>query len=242
MNPRTLLSHLILYALAAFILASCGTGNNVFAVGNPSSRILFIGNSFTFINGGVDQQVKRLAPSIAVTRLAISGYRLQDHWNDAATLRAIRGQKWNYVVLQEQSQTPVSDPANFTQYAAMLNNEIKLTGAETILFMTWERPDSIRYGVTTENLAAAYYAAARQLGAKVAPVGLAFARSLQERPELSLYIQDGHPTAAGTYLAACVIYATIFGKTPVGISSSAFNIPDDERDFLQRIAAEIMGF
>ncbi len=58
----------------------------------------------------------------------------------------------------------------------------------------------------------------------------------------ALYIEDGHPTEAGTYLAACVLYATIFGKSPVGIRASAFNLSDQQREFLQLIAAEIMGF
>jgi hypothetical protein len=73
-------------------------------------------------------------------------------------------------------------------------------------------------------------------------VGLAFARALQERPELALNVQDGHPTVQGTYLAACVIYATIFAKTPFGIHYSLSGISQDERDFLQRIAAESTGY
>jgi hypothetical protein len=77
---------------------------------------------------------------------------------------------------------------------------------------------------------------------KVAPVGLAFASALKERPDFALYIEDGHPTEAGTYLAACVLYATIFYKSPVGIRSSAFHLPEQQREFLQRIAAEVMGF
>ena len=133
-KSKLLLRTLLLYLIAAPILMSCEIGNNAFPFATPTSRILFIGNSFTFINGGVDEQVRELAPSIAVMRLAIGGYTLQDHWNDPATLRAIRGHKWNYVVLQEQSQTPVSDQPKFLQYAGKLNSEIKLAGAETILF------------------------------------------------------------------------------------------------------------
>jgi hypothetical protein len=241
-KPRFLLRTLLLYLIAAPILVSCDIGSSLLSFATPTSRILFIGNSFTFINGGVDQQVKELAPSIEVTRLAVGGFTLQDHWDDPGTLRAIRGQEWDYVVLQEQSQTPVSNQAKFLQYAGRLNKEIKLAGAETILFMTWQRPDSVRYGVTTRNLANAYYEAGRQLGARVAPAGLAFAQALQERPGLELYIQDGHPTEAGTYLSACVLYATIFGRSPVGISSAALKIPAEERDFLQRITSEVMGF
>ncbi len=156
MKPKALTGILLLYFLGSLLVASCGT-QSLFAASEPSSRVLFIGNSFTMINGGVDQQLKSLMPSVAVTQVAVGGYRLQDHWNSAVTLSTIRSEKWNYVVLQEQSQTPVSDQRNFIAYAGKLNDEIKLAGAETILFMTWERPDSVRYGVTTANLAQAYY-------------------------------------------------------------------------------------
>ena len=104
--------------------------------------------------------------------------------------------------------------------------------------MTWERPDSVQYGVTTQSLATSYYAAGNRFGVKVAPVGLAFALALQERPELALYASDGHPTVRGTYLAACVFYATLFGKSPVGITYAPSGIPAQDRDFLQKVAAQ----
>ncbi|MDN3918957.1 hypothetical protein [Roseateles violae] len=38
------------------------------------------------------------------------------------------------------------------------------------------------------------------------PVGLAFARSLAQKPELILHAPDKrHPSLAGTYLAACSV-------------------------------------
>ena len=125
---------------------------------------------------------------------------------------------WTYVVLQEQSQRPVVDWQSFYKFSREFDIVIRESGAETVLLMTWERPDSVAGGVTTASLASAYDAVGAQLGAGVAPAGLAFARSLLQRPDLPLYSQDGHPTEAGTYLAACVLYGVIFQKTPVGNS------------------------
>jgi hypothetical protein len=113
--------------------------------------------------------------------------------------------------------------------------------ALTVLLMTWERPESLPDGVTTANLAAAYNQAGAKLGAKVAPAGLAFAGALRERPDLALYSQDGHPTMYGTYLAACVLYATIFGQCPVGNVFADRSITPELRDFFQRIAAQTTG-
>jgi hypothetical protein len=128
----------------------------------------------------------------------------------------------------------------FAEYAQKLNTEIKAAGAETILFMTWERPDSIQYGVTTQALSNNYTYLGQQLGIKVAPVGEAFANALRERPNLILYSADGHPTPQGTYLAAAVFYGVIYDQSPVGVRYTA-KLSDDEVTFLQRIAAQTIG-
>ena len=45
-----------------------------------------------------------------------------------------------------------------------------------------------------------------ELGVKVAPVALAWERSIEERPDLELYEGDGvHPNIAGTYLTISVL-------------------------------------
>jgi hypothetical protein len=189
----------------------------------------------------MDTLIRGLAPNTTASRIAPGGFTLESHWNNTDTLKAIRTGKWNVVVLQEQSQTPVSNSKGFFEYARKLDAETRNAGGETILFMTWTRPDSVQYGVTTANLSKMYTTLGEQLGVRVAPVGLAFSRALQERPKLDLYIIDGHPTMRGTYLAACVFYGVLFKQSPVGNSYSA-GLGDEEKIFLQRIAAETLGY
>ncbi len=92
--------------------------------------------------------------------------------------------------------------------------------------------------MTTANFAAAYDDVGATLGAQVAPVGEAFATALLARPDLLLNNVDGHPTPAGTYLAACVVYRTIEGRSPVGLASADPSVPPDPRAFLQGIAGQ----
>ena len=231
---------LLLLFLAGALLAACDL-SAPFQWGEPASRILFIGNSFTFFNGGVGQALKRLAGNVEVHELAVGGFSLEDHWSRGDAAQTIRNGNWNYVVLQDQSQNPAMNWANFLMYAAKFDAEIDATGAQTVLFMTWARPDSVQYGVTTRSLANAYYSAGSRLGAEVAPVGLAFANALAARPDLLLNVQDGHPTVAGTYLAACVLYATFFDKSPVGIRSLK-GLADADKEFLQQVAARTLGY
>jgi hypothetical protein len=207
----------------------------------PATRVLFIGNSFTSYNGGLAVQLTGLSPSCTTASFDEGGSTLEQHWNDAAELHSIATGHWDYVVLQDQSQSPVINAAEFRRYATLFDHAITKSGAKTVLLMTWQRPDSAAEGVTTPNLAAAYRAVGADLGAKVAPAGEAFADALIERPDLVLYNSDGHPTVAGTYLAACVVYDTILGRNPVGIAYADPSIAPDLRTFLQGVAGQSLA-
>ncbi|MGA7160968.1 MAG: DUF4886 domain-containing protein [Bacteroidota bacterium] len=225
----------VIIVLAALLMfASCRS--------QPATRILFIGNSYTFVNDGLDKQLEGLAPSTETERIALGGYTLEKHWTGGNALQKIRDGKWDFVVLQEQSQAPVLNQQKFYQFARMFDEEIRRSGARTILLMTWERPDSKNWGVTTDGLAAAFTAIGKELNVKVAPAGLAFARSLQANPDLTLCSPDGHPTVEGTYLAACVLYRKIFELNPVGNPYSDKKISPETREFLQQIAADSSEF
>jgi hypothetical protein len=225
--------HVVAICAVWLVLAACES--------HAATRILFVGNSFTYVNGGIDARLGRMAPSSKASRLGMPGYTLEQHWKDGEALRAIREGGWGYVVLQEQSQTPVLASGKFREYAREFDREIRRSGASTILLMTWERPDSVGYGVTSAGLVAAFTAVGAELGVKVAPAGLAFARSLRERPSLLLYSQDGHPTRYGTYLAACVLYGTIFGARVAGTPPELDGgVPVELQDYLQRIADETL--
>jgi len=93
--------------------------------------------------------------------------------------------------------------------------------------------------VSQKEIAKAHHSIAKELNVPVAPVGLAFQRSLAARPELSMLGRDKeHETIHGTYLAACVIHATLFGISPVGLGYHPAGVSADEAKFLQRIAWE----
>jgi hypothetical protein len=60
---------------------------------------------------------------------------------------------------------------------------------------------------------------------------------LRSDPKLILHGADHkHPSATGTYLAACVFYATIFGKSPEGLPGRIGGMSDGEARRLQAIA------
>jgi hypothetical protein len=80
---------------------------------------------------------------------------------------------------------------------------------------------------------------AREFDVEVAPVALAWQRSIKKRPDIDLYVADReHPGIYGTYLTTCVVYATLYGKSPVGLGYTAPGISSDKAAFLQQIAWE----
>jgi len=234
MSLKTALRYAPLICLILLVLSACNR--------QPSTRILFIGNSFTFFNGGLDNHLKGLATSSETESIAIGGYSLEKHFAEGNAINKIRDGKWNYVVLQEQSQIPVVDRNKFYEAVRHFDEEIRRSGAKTVLLMTWERPDSLVYGVTTKGLADAYSTIGTEIGAIIAPAGLAFANSLNKKPDLGLYSQDGHPTYSGTYLAACTLYKAIFGISPVGNRYKGGVTFTDWRTYLQQIAADTNGY
>ena len=78
---------------------------------------------------------------------------------------------------------------------------------------------------------------ASEIHAAVAPVGPAWWSVLGSEARPGLWQGDGsHPTRKGTYLAACVFYATIFDESPVGLGYHG-GLSADEASTLQQIAA-----
>jgi len=144
MRARPLLWRVVMTSV--FLLASTACSKQ------SETRVLFIGNSYTSFNGGLDKGLEALSSSIETGRVVADGYTLEDHWNDGKALLRIREGGRGYVVLQEQSQLPVIGRDSFFEFARQFDAEIREAGATTVLLMTWERPDSIGAGVNTANL------------------------------------------------------------------------------------------
>ncbi|HEV2293828.1 MAG TPA: hypothetical protein VGR35_08220 [Tepidisphaeraceae bacterium] len=182
-------------------------------------RVLFIGNSYTFYNGGVDAVLQALARAAGrnfhCSASTSGGKTLEWHWEEGDARSAIARGGWDYVVLQEFSTRPIENPELMFEFGRKFDAEIKAAGAETVFFLTWARfhqPENQRV------ITRAYNKLAFELGALVAPVGPAFERVLDLRPSIRLHTPDrSHPSEAGTYLAACVFYATLTGDSPEGL-------------------------
>jgi len=183
-------------------------------------HVLFIGNSYTSTHD-LPEMVAGMAKAaglpvqLRVEADVTDAATLEDHWGAPSVRDRIRERRWDFVVLQEQSLRPLKKPDRMEKYAKLLAAEIRKRGAKPVFFLTWAREERPH---AQEELNRAYFRIADKLKATVVPVGPAWARVRKERSMLKLFAYDGsHPTPAGTYLAACVFFAVLTGRSPVGL-------------------------
>jgi hypothetical protein len=184
------------------------------------TRILFIGNSFTRRND-LPGMIARLAEAgkpkrvVETEQIIANGMALKAHWNRGEAREAIKRGKWDFVSLQEQSTLPLKNPARMHESVRLFIEEIRAARAEPVLYMTWVRTSAPQ---RQDELADAFLSIGKELMVRVAPVGLAWKEAFARVPGLVLHDKDGsHPNPLGTYLGACVFYATLFGASPVGL-------------------------
>ena len=227
-------------------------------VTQPASAI-YIGNSFFYFNNSLHSHVGSLIaegmPGFKhrATSATISGSGFD--WHDVASYfrpNAIGSYSFDannkvvfnkmdrlfdVAILMDCSQCPLHPQLKevFKEYAKKHADTVRQHGAQPVFFMSWAYQDA---PAMTEQLAQAYTQAGNDNGVMVIPAGLAFARSIAQKPDLNLYAPDKrHPSLAGTYLAACTTYAALFKKSPVGMKYNA-GLSAEVAAHLQNVAWE----
>ena len=172
-------------------------------IASLAKRVLFIGNSLTFWNQGVDVMVKKLVPGIETSRVAVGGATLETLWKNPEALSAVADK--DVVVLQED--LPETTQASFRRHAKLWCDHVILHGAQPVFYAAWAYERLPNF--TDDDICAEHEKVAAENNVCIANVGAARTAG----PEgLDLFDDDReHPSLAGTYLAACVIATTIYG-------------------------------
>lgn len=236
---------LVVGALAFFAvrqLPAC-----TFVATGQCTRVLFIGNSYTSVND-LPGVFARVAASgghpVETGMVAPGGAFLADAVANPDVAAQLANPGWSFVVLQEQSQRPAAmgERDRFAGAVTQLAATARAAGARPLLLETWAHragwPEAgMSFAAMQAAIAESYAAASAATGAAVAPAGEAWARAASADVGAALWQDDGsHPTPAGTYLVACVLYRSMFGSSPVGLGDHG-GLPDDVAARLQAIAA-----
>lgn len=200
-----------------------------------SLSVLFIGNSYTFMNDMPTAVFKKMVEANGtikahVDKSTLGGSNLAYHASNPGTYEKIKSYKWDYVVLQGFSREfaqPI-DTINATTKVNLqqLRDSIYANRPDTkiLLYMTWGYKDGFMEMESTNSylkmqnlIANNYIRIAEELNFGVSPVGLAWKNIRATQPDINLYYTDGaHPGLTGSYLIASVFYKRILGVTPVG--------------------------
>jgi hypothetical protein len=214
--------------------------------------VLYIGNSYTSYND-LPRLVQVIAVSkrkaAAAAAITPGGADFAAHLTQPATDVALTSKPWHFVVLQDQSlrATRLRGAAEFLGFGEQFYRHIaqRVPQAKVVLYETWAygrghaiytaQPGGAAPFADPDAMYAEIHANYSALQSRLqaidatrtvllAPVGAAFQRCTREHPQIELYEQDrSHPSPAGSYLAALVIYATLFNDSPVGAAAGNAN-------------------
>jgi len=228
-------------------------------IGEEVRSILYVGNSFLSFNNGIGWHVSRLHASanpttrLRATSVAITGGGLD--WHDVESYFRPKAfgsysfdeannvvfndleKLFDVVLMMDCSQCPIHPQlkATFRASAKRHGETVRKHGAKPAFLMTWAYQDRPQM---TAELAEAYTSVGNDNDALVVPVGLAFAAALERKSELHLHMDDKrHPTLAGTYLAACTVYAALFRRSPIGLAHVS-DLDATTAHLLQSVAVE----
>lgn len=229
--------------------------SEVLMTGYSNPRILSLNNSLIDYNDQptIFNQLAVSAGKTAVwekqTRL---GMTLRYHYEEGDGLLAdgtptaryrIRSQAWTHIILQEQSDKPLTNYSDFLASVQLWVNYIRAycpnPNARIILFMNWPYTDASDFSGDMNTLWNNYMSVAVATGISVIPVGKAYDIILAKdgvTVKNSLYSDNRHPTPMATYLSACTILASLYEMSPVGLSYHPGEITTEQATLMQERA------
>lgn len=207
-------------------------------------RILFIGNSATYVHD-IPETLARLATAAGFetesVRIVKGGWKLSQHAEAGSRALAEIEKGYDIVVLQDNGNCVENEEKRAASVAAseILCKAARESGAKVYFYV---RPPYgyEAYGRTPieqcREFDSFFTEIAEREGAVCAYVNRAFEYAI-ENTTIRLWGDDNaHTSEAGAYLAVCVHFATIYGKSAGLLDSDGV----DEAKILQEIADKIV--
>ena len=243
---------LIYFFIATNLLLASDT--QVYSLTNKTpERVLYIGNSYLYYNDSLHNHVRRMFEEIHSNEIDTSNYK-------SVTISGSRSWHHNVDYMLNHKNIGADQPfqlvifqggsgeANTKLERKIFSNEVEKvvdkihkSGAEAALYMihAFVEPHDQAHPTMIEDIKKMYIDAGIKNNALVIPVGIAFENAYKIKPNIKLHksFDGSHPSMLGTYLASCVVFASITQKTPKGLHYNYFNkISDADKNFLQDIA------
>jgi len=201
--------------------------------------LMFVGNSFFYYNNSLHNHLNQLVKndksieslkqrSITINGASLSWHPLESYLDNKniGSFRIDTSNNNEYIksedisidalIFMDCSLCPIHPMTkdNFHKYVAEYSETIRSKGMEPMLFMSWPYKNK---PLMMQELRPEFIAAANKNNILLIPAGEAFYSFSKAYPDIDLYTQDlRHPSKEGTYLAAAVVFATIFKTATEG--------------------------
>ncbi|MFC1581467.1 DUF4886 domain-containing protein [Candidatus Neomarinimicrobiota bacterium] len=251
----------IIISIIVLFIGNCTQINSVQSSEKQvdETKILFIGSSyFNYHNlpGLIDNMAEFDNNNVFIENMIINGQFLDFHANSQATENKINEVEWDYIILQGVGRQ-MAYPEIFTDHPAYpalltLKNKIFSNSESTSMIfclpwafedgMSWLEGWTDKFSDMQKKITENTLEYAEDIGFTIAPVGVAWQAVLEDQnyPLHYLHEEDwNHPSLRGSYLTACVIYATIFLNSVNDIPFYA-NLTIDEARYFQAVASSIV--
>jgi hypothetical protein len=247
------MKHFLIYFLFSTFLFYASDSHSYSLKNKSPERVLYIGNSYLYYNDSLHNHVRRMLEEIYPNKIDSSNYKSVTisgsrswHHNIGHPLnhKNIGADKpFQLVIFQGGSgeTNTKSERKIFSNEVEKVVNKIHQSGAEAALYMihAYVDPHEKANPQMIEDIKKMYIDAGKKNNALVIPVGIAFENAYKMKPNIKLHksFDGSHPSMLGTYLASCVVFASITQKSPKGIEYNYFNkVSDADKIFLQNIA------
>jgi len=223
----------------------------------PARRILILGNSRTYYHDMPDM-IRAMADSAydpqkyQITVEALPGASFESLWGTPETQSLLR-ERWDDAILQSESRAEATEPfrQSFQTYGRRLATAVRLTSGAPRLVVNWNYgAELFDDGDPDGSGQAAYYAAiqsatarlAEQTGASMVNVGKLWAAVSSSKPQIRLTEDGNHPTLAGSYLFAMLLYADLSHRDVGMVTYVPAGLPPDTAATLRQAARDFQSF
>jgi len=222
-----------------------GSNESHSTVANAKARrILFVGNSLTSVNDlpGMLVKVASADPSAPVSLETRSitgpGASLEGLWDEGCGPKGMASDHFDVVILQEESFFWDTELSQAREAAGRWFSAARTTGATPLYFQPWTGPPILGDGRFEEGeMEAATRQIAGMYGAPLIRIGEAFNTGQTAPGAPDLFQPDRHhPSEAGTWLAALVIFHTLTGEPSANSTWRPAGVSPEQAAVIQRIA------
>ncbi|HEY3323931.1 MAG TPA: SGNH/GDSL hydrolase family protein [Planctomycetota bacterium] len=256
MRKRWIMQAGVLMGLMSGIAGvKAGEGEKPDSKGKKPYRVFFIGHSlYNYGPCNVPAAVQFLSEAADVDRpiqassFIRGGARHQDYWNTPEVMKRLREEAWDIVIIAGNLNDMANPEKVNLEFGKKLDNEIKSKNIRVLEYLAWPWVKVSGDQVFEQRMKAqdafnqSLIQLAKDTGATLVPSGPGLVNVIKkDRKFMDLFkYGEVHVSPMGYYFTACVIFATIYNKSPEGLPSvfKEYNIDKETAKLLQVTAWE----